>query len=210
MLLYCIRHGESSYNVENRIQGQLDAPLSPLGRRQAQALAAWLANERLDAVYASPLSRALDTAAPLAAALGLAPTIDERLRELNAGIFQGLLADELASLHPEAAAGWRSQDPDFRIPGGESRRDLMHRGQAVFEAIRVCDHRRAAIVSHGGLLTAAFKSLAGVPAERNPFSLFNASISVVEWSGPFRLRTLNQLEHLRQAGCELQSTTGDL
>lgn len=210
MLVYCIRHGESTFNVESRIQGQLDPPLSPTGRRQAEALADWARSVAIDAIYASPLARAAETAAPLADALGLTPVFDDRLRELHAGVFQGLRKEELPDRHPEALIRWRSQDPDFRIPGGESRRDLMQRGEAAFADVRSRNHRRAVVVSHGGLLAGAFKALIGVPAERNPFSLFNASISEIDWTGQAKLRTLNQTEHLRAAGFDLRTSTGDL
>src|SRR5262245_14347132 len=136
MLLYCIRHGESLYNLEGRIQGQTDVALSPLGERQSQALAADLATSPIDAVYSSPLKRAMQTAKPIALALNLDVRSDDRLKELHAGIFQGLLASELAERFPEAAAAWRSQDPDYRIPDGECRRDLMTRGRSVLEEIR--------------------------------------------------------------------------
>lgn len=210
MILYCIRHGESEFNVEHRIQGQLDPPLSPTGRRQAEALACWARGESFDAVYSSPLARAKETAAPIAGALGLELVFDDRLRELNAGVFQGLRKDELNAAHPAALAGWRSQDPDFRIPGGESRRDLMIRGQAAFEEIRSRPHRRAIVVSHGGLLAGMLKALLGIPAQRNPFALYNGSISVLDWSGSLKLRTLNQTEHLQAFDCDLQTSTGDL
>ena len=121
MILYIIRHGESAYNAEHRIQGQLDPPLSPLGIRQAEALAHWARGESFDALYSSPLARAADTAGRLAAAIGLTPIFDDRLRELNAGVFQGLRKDELPDRYAQALARWRSQDPDYRIPGGESR-----------------------------------------------------------------------------------------
>jgi probable phosphoglycerate mutase len=210
MILYCVRHGESTYNVEGRLQGQSDTRLSPLGLQHAAAIADMLGKLPIDAVYSSPLSRAMETARPLAAALKLPIVEDERLKEINIGIFQGSLAVELADRFPQEAARWRSQDPDFRIPGGESRRDLMTRAQAAFESIHAAGHRHVAVVAHGGVLAAAFKSLIGVPAERNPFMLYNGSISMLEWEDQLKLMTLNQIDHLRAAGCALATRTGDL
>lgn len=219
MILYCVRHGESTYNVEGRLQGQSDEPrLSPLGQRHAQALAASLAQLPIEAIFASPLTRAMETAQPVADLLKLPIVADDRLKEINIGIFQGLLAAELSDRLPAESARWRSQDPDYRIPQGESRRDLMLRAAAAFEAIRAAQSqpatrggpRHIVVVAHGGVLAAAFKALLGVPAERNPFMLYNGSISVLDWGPQLRLMTLNQTDHLRLHGCELATRTGDL
>lgn len=210
MILYLVRHGESAFNAEHRIQGQLNPPLSPLGLEQSKALVAGFSGEQIDAVYTSPLERAMQTAGPLAEKLGLKPLTDNRLVELNAGVFQGLTWPEIGERWPAEGEAWKSQQPDYRIPGGESRRDLMIRGQAALEAIRAAGHEQAVVVSHGGLLTAALKALLGVPAQRNPFTLYNGSISQADWQAQFRLITLNQLEHLRAAGIDLKNRTGDL
>lgn len=211
MILYCIRHGESTYNVEGRLQGQSDEPrLSPLGRRHAAALAAVLSQTPIEAIYASPLARAMETAEPLADALKLPVRTDDRLKEINIGVFQGLLAAEIGDVHPEATARWRSGDPDFRIPGGETRRELIERAAAAMKAIRETGLRQVAVVAHGGVLAAALKALLQVPAERNPFMLYNGSISRIEWETQVKLMTLNQTDHLRSAGCELATRTGDL
>lgn len=210
MLLYCIRHGETTFNAEGRIQGQLDTRLSSLGLRQAAAVARALADEPIEAVYASPLARAFETAVPLARALGVEPTTDDRLKELNAGVFQNLLPTEMAERFPEATARWKSHDPDFRIPEGESRRELMTRGTTALRELLESGRRVAAVVAHGGLLTAAFKGLLGIAAERSPFILYNGSISTLEFNGQVRLLTLNRIDHLRDADGELGTRMGDL
>jgi probable phosphoglycerate mutase len=210
MLLYCIRHGESTFNAQGRIQGQANPPLSDLGMWQSEALAAAFATIEIDAVYASPLERAAATARPLAAALGLVVRPLDGLMELNAGIFQGKSWHEIHDEHPQEAALWASHDPDYRIPGGESRRDLMLRGHQALETIRSEGSQRAAVVSHGGILAAALKSLLGIPAERNPFSFYNASISQVNWDAQVKLLTLNQIDHLRRAQGEFDTRSGDL
>jgi broad specificity phosphatase PhoE len=210
MIVYCVRHGESTFNLEGRLQGQSDTRLSPLGQKHATAIADTLGRLEIDAVYASPLLRAKETAQPLADALKLPIVCDDRLKEINIGIFQGTLAADLGDHFPQEAARWRSQDPDFRIPGGESRRDLMSRAKAAFDDIHASGHRQVVVVAHGGVLAAAFKSLIGVPAERNPFMLYNGSISMLEWTGQLKLMTLNQIDHLRAAGCALATRTGDL
>jgi probable phosphoglycerate mutase len=201
MLLYCIRHAESSYNAEGRIQGHLDVSLSDMGRRQSEAVADVLAPLPIDAVFVSPLRRAKETAEPIVRAVGRPPQPLRELIEINVGIFQGKRRDELSRLHPAEMAQWSSGDPDYIIPGGESRRDLMRRGQAALQRIAECGHRQVVVVSHGALLAAAMKALLEIPARRYPFLLENASISRLEIDGDLvRLHSLNEVAHLRDVG----------
>jgi probable phosphoglycerate mutase len=197
MKLFCVRHGETFHNFEGRIQGQTDSQLSPLGIRQCQATAEALGEFAIDAIIASPLARARNSAQHLADRLSLPVELDDRLMEIHAGIFQGLAWNEIDERFPEESKRWRSQDPDYRIPGGESRRDLMLRTEEVFSAIRERGYRQAVVVAHGGSLSAAFKALLGIPPQRNPFSLANCSISTAHWEKDFRLISLNEVGHLR-------------
>lgn len=209
MILYCVRHGESVYNATGRIQGQEDVPLSELGRQQGRAVAEALADRPIEALFSSPLARAAETAEAIGQALRLPVEFDDRLREIHAGIFQGLFWREIEQSHPEEAARWLRQEPDFVIPGGESRRSLMRRGLQALAAVRARNLGQVVVVSHGGLLSAAFKALLEIPAERTPFSLRNASISRAKWDEQFRLQTLNETEHLRRCRVETLAT-GDL
>jgi 2,3-bisphosphoglycerate-dependent phosphoglycerate mutase len=206
MILYCIRHGETVSNAARRIQGQSESPLSPLGHRQCQAIAAALRELPIDKIYSSPLRRALDSAQCIADALGLSVEIEAKLMEINAGIFQGLTWDEIDEKHPADAKKWKSHDPDFRIPNGESRRDLLQRAREAFFHIRECGGQHVVVVAHGGLLSAALKALLEIPAQRNPFALQNGSISRVQWRDEVKLLSLNETAHLHgQCG-----TGGDL
>lgn len=204
MLIYCIRHGESVYNAEGRVQGQSDVPLSALGLRQSEAVAEALAAQPIEAVYSSPLRRAVQTAAPLAARLGVCVQTDPRLMEIHAGVFQDRLRSELPALFPEAYARWLAGEPDFAIPGGESRRDLMHRGREVFAHIARSGHEQVAVVTHGGLLAGALKALLGIPAERHPFVFQNGSITRIELADgradAVKLLSANEASHLRALG----------
>ena len=210
MLLDCVRHGESSYNAEGRIQGQANIPLSPLGRLQSQAAGRALAGLPIEAIYSSPLARAAETAAAIAEVLKLPVTTVDDLKEIHAGIFQGLKWADIEALHPDLAQGWLHQEPDFVIPGGESRRALMERGRAALSAIRETGPRQVVVVSHGGLLSAAFKALLEIPAERNPFSLFNCSINVLAWERQVKLMALNRIDHLRKVNGDRPLSSGDL
>lgn len=209
MLFYCSRHGESVFNAERRVQGQLDIPLSKNGQQQSKALASVLSSEPLDVIVASPLRRAIETAEVIATELHLSLKIDPRLAEINAGIFQGLKWDEIEIKYPNEAARWKSNDPDFMIPKGESRRTLMLRGQAAFEAIRADGHTHVAVIAHGELLAATFKSLLKIPSSLNPFVFHNGAISRLEWSSTIRLLTLNEQHHLQKAKVDSERT-GDL
>lgn len=210
MILYLIRHGESVYNAEGRIQGQTDIPLSQIGLRQARAIADGLAKIKLDAIFTSPLKRAAQTAEPLAMHQGLTAELMPELMEIHAGIFSGLLWGEIEQKYPEHAVPWREQHPDFVIPGGESRRQLMERGVRALQAIRARHLEQVAVVAHGGVLCAALKGLLQIPAELNPFNLFNASISRLVWSKRIQLWTLNEIEHLRVLNIAKEDGYGNL
>lgn len=209
MLQYLVRHGQSVSNVEERVQGQEDVGLSPLGHDQAAAVAAWAAGiagtQRVAEVWTSPLERARDTAAAVATATGLPLRIADDLRELHAGIFQGHLWADLEARFPEEVRRWRGGAADYRIPGGESRADLAARGREALERLSRRDVPAMIVVAHGGILTAALGSLVGgthpllAAAAMRPFTklpaLANASVSVLEWPGP-ALLGFNDTAHL--------------
>lgn len=212
MLQYLIRHGESVSNAAGRVQGQEDVELSVTGREQAEAVAAWSrallgATDAppVDELWSSPLRRARETAEAIAAATGLPLQIDDELRELHAGIFQGHLWADLEARFPEAVARWRSGDADFAIPGGESRAQLAARGRAALERLATRPARSMIVVAHGGILTAALGSLVGkshpllAAAAERPFTklpaLANCSITRVRWPGP-ELVSFNDTAHL--------------
>lgn len=215
MLQYLIRHGESVSNAAGRVQGQEDVALSDVGLRQAEAVAAWsrgLARPvglGVDEIWSSPLERARATAERIAASLGLPVRIDDDLRELHAGIFQGHLWADLEARFPHEVARWRSGDADYAIPGGESRADLAARGRATLERLAARPVRTMIVVAHGGILTAALGSLVGrshpllAAAAERPFTklpaLANCSVTSVRWPGP-RLEAFNDTTHLDRGG----------
>jgi len=150
-----IRHGESTWNAAGRWQGRGDPPLSDRGRAQAQRLAAGLAREGIEVVVASDLARAAETAAILGAALGLAPTSDERLRELDVGCWTGLTRPEIASRDRAGLDHFESGAPDARAGGGECRRELAERAHAaVADVAERFAGRCIAVVAHLGVVRA--------------------------------------------------------
>ena len=157
--LLLIRHGETTWNAEHRIQGQLDIPLSPLGVLQSARLAECLANEPIDAVYSSGQSRAWLTAAPLAARLGLEVIAEPRLRERSFGIFEGLTLDEAAERYPLEFKKWRERDPAWRPEGGESGQQLIDRVLSAVSDIGIKHPSQTVVlVSHGGVLDVLYRA----------------------------------------------------
>ena len=116
--IFLIRHGETAWNAERRLQGHLDIPLNEEGERQAAALARALAGETVDLIVSSDLSRAASTARAVAERHGLPLHTDAALRERCFGAFEGLLYDERESHFPEAYAQWRARDRYARYPDG--------------------------------------------------------------------------------------------
>jgi broad specificity phosphatase PhoE len=150
--LILIRHGESLWNVERRWQGQADPPLTERGRAQARDAAARIAALAPQALYASDLARAFETAAILGGALGLEPTPEPRLREFHVGAWSGLTKPEIDARWPGEYARFRRREPDVRPGGGESPRELLKRVLAALADI-AAGHpgERVAVVSHGGV-----------------------------------------------------------
>jgi broad specificity phosphatase PhoE len=150
-----IRHAESTWNATGRWQGHADLPLSARGRVQAEALGVELAGHGIEVLLTSDLARAAQTAAILGKALGLEPTRDACLRELDIGCWSGFTRAEIAEREPEALARFESGDPDVRVGGGESRRQLRSRVRRfVQEQSRQHAGRLVAIVAHMGALRA--------------------------------------------------------
>jgi probable phosphoglycerate mutase len=203
MLLYLVRHGQSTYNAEGRIQGQSDCALSEHGRRQGAAAAKQLANLPIEAIYASPLQRASETAQFLADLLSLDIRFDPRLKEVHAGRFQDQIRKEIMQRFPDAIPRWRSGDPDFAFPDGESRRELIERGHSALREVIAAGHEHAAVVSHGGLLLSAIKALLEIPSDAPPFGMRNASITrlAVDAEGRVEMLDFDNIEHL--AGLEV-------
>jgi broad specificity phosphatase PhoE len=148
--LHFVRHGETDWNRERRIQGVADVPLSPLGHEQARELAASLGTRRIGAIYSSDLRRALETAEPLAARLRLPVHATPALRERNFGAHEGRIAAEVAAeLGKEAGTAWHG--PDERHPGGESIREVYERvGAFLDELLEDPPAEEIVLVTSGG------------------------------------------------------------
>jgi broad specificity phosphatase PhoE len=179
--IWWIRHGETAWNRDGRIQGASDVPLDELGRAQAKALARRLDAAAFDAVYASDLLRAIETAT--IALPGREPTLDPRLREFAYGVLEGRRWDEV--LPPEVEEGvraWRADPRRQRVQGGESYGDLMARVQSFVADLPAAG--RVAVFSHGGTIRAALYAVTGPPVEGGwRVEIANTSITRLRFVG---------------------------
>ena len=200
--LYLVRHAESTWNAEGRVQGQADPPLSEQGLAQAARLAERFRGEPIDALYSSPLERARQTADRIAEATALVTRIDDRLKEHDVGLFTGLVWREIVEQFPEFSQAWMERAMD--MPGGEKQAAFHMRATGVMQDI-VARHPggRIVVVSHGGILGRYLAHLLGLtPEQPPPFHFDNASVSVVEVGDPLptpryaRVHRLNDVSHL--------------
>jgi 2,3-bisphosphoglycerate-dependent phosphoglycerate mutase len=197
--LIIVRHGETEWNLDGRMQGHSDSRLTPLGLRQAEAVASRLANEPIDAIHASDLGRAMRTAEALAKVTGLAAAPDPHLRERDMGIFQGLSFEEIGQRYPQEYQLFASRRPDYVIPGGESMQQCHDRVIAGLQAIADRHPGQCVVVvTHGGPLSAVFRHTMQLPVNApRHWSLFNASINRFHvQERTWQLGTWGDLTHL--------------
>jgi 2,3-bisphosphoglycerate-dependent phosphoglycerate mutase len=178
-----IRHGETAWNAERRLQGHIDIGLNEEGLRQAEALGAALSAERIDAIVASDLLRAQHTAQAVARHHRLPVRLDARLRERCYGAFEGLLYAEIKARYPQEFAAMQAREVDAVLPpgerAGESFRQFYQRTvQAVHALAAAHPGQVLALVAHGGVLECIYRAAMAMPLDtpRN-FDVMNASIN---------------------------------
>ncbi|MEP6965108.1 MAG: histidine phosphatase family protein [Polaromonas sp.] len=182
--IVAIRHGETTWNVDTRIQGHLDIPLNATGRQQAARMAQALRDEPIAAVYASDLTRAWETAEYLGRAHGLEVTAEEGLRERGFGDFEGKTFAEIEALLPDQSLRWRKREPEFAPPGGESLLALHRR--VVEAAERLAARHRGeliALVGHGGVMDVLYRVATRLEIQApRTWALGNAAINRLLWT----------------------------
>lgn len=202
-----VRHGETSWNAEKRIQGNINVGLNTAGQAQAEAAAAWLAgNSTMAALYSSDLLRARQTAERVGRALHLAPILRPEFRERRYGLFEGLTYDQSRTRYPDVYALFEGREPDFVIPyGGESLRQLHQRVCAGLQRI-VEDHRgqSVVVVTHGGVLDIVNRVVRGTSLRApRDFLIPNAAINWVCADGNrWRLEAWGVTDHLAMVGLD--------
>lgn len=185
--LILVRHGETVWHEENRYAGSSDISLTAQGRRQAEHLAEWARQARLDAVWASPLARARDTAAPVADALGISVQVDQRLAEVDFGEGEGLTSAEMTERLPEAWQAFERDPVAHHLPGGDAPRAAIDRAAGCLaEIVRNFPYGRVLVVGHSTLHRLVLCHLLGVARQRYR-SLFptvrSCGVTTVRWNG---------------------------
>ncbi|MDC2953487.1 histidine phosphatase family protein [Streptomyces gilvifuscus] len=162
--LLLARHGQTVWHAENRYAGISDVPLTETGHAQAQALGRWAAAHPVDAVWTSPLSRAVVTVEPACRALGLTPSREPDLRECDFGVVEGRTLAQFAEEDPDAAAAFRADPVAHPFPGAEDPVAAAGRGAAALRRIAAAhDGERVLVVAHNTLLRLVLCSLLSIP-----------------------------------------------
>ena len=206
-----IRHGETEWNAERRLQGQIDIGLNQSGVRQAQAAGRWLKTAGLTALYASDLKRAAATAEMIGQAVGLPAMLTPELRERCYGIFEGLTYAEAQARYPESYAAFEGRDPECNFETGETLRQLFARVTGELQAIAARHPgEKVALVSHGGVLDIINRFVRGNPLQApRDFLIPNAGLNWItktiestagpRGNGVWRIKSWAETTHL-QAG----------
>jgi probable phosphoglycerate mutase len=207
--IIAIRHGETAWNVDSRIQGQLDIGLNDNGRWQARRVGRALAAEPIAAIYASDLGRAHETAKAIGETTGIPVVPDTGLRERCFGLFEGKTFDEIHSTWPEHAQNWRKRIPEWEPPeGGESLLQLRARVHGTVHALAE-RHRgeQIVVVAHGGVLDTLYRIATGQEVNSpRTWQLPNGAINRLLWTpGGFTLVGWSDTQHLEHAASDENS-----
>lgn len=197
--LILIRHGETDWNAEQRIQGHLDIPLNQVGSEQAEALGKRFEGIDIDVLVSSDLSRAMQTAAPISAARDLPIIGESRLRERNLGVLQGKTREQAQQSAPEAFEVLRCRVEDAVLAEGETLAGFAARVIDVLaELTKRYQGKRIVAVTHGGVLDIAYRHAAGMPlAAPRKFPIHNASVNTFRADGPeLELVSWSDVSHL--------------
>jgi probable phosphoglycerate mutase len=198
--LLLVRHGATQLTAEDKFSGSVGVDLSDEGRRQAERLAARLCDETLSAVYASPLSRTMETATILAHPHGLTPVARDGLQEISHGRWEGLTRREVETRFPEEYAAWDSDPFTFAPEGGESGVAVLARALPVVRQIVIAHAGQSVlVVSHKATLRLLISSLLGFDGRgyRDRLDQSPACLNVLDFKDPVRARLMlfNDVSH---------------
>lgn len=207
--ILAIRHGETPWNVDTRIQGQLDIALNDTGHWQAERMGRALAGEAITAIYASDLARAHETAMYLSRATGVPVVAEQGLRERGFGEFEGKTFAQIQAALPEQALRWRQRDPGFSPPGGESL--LVLRERVVSTVARLAARHPGeliAVVGHGGVMDVLYRAATRLDLQAaRTWALGNTAINRLLWSPEgFSLIGWADVQHLSDESLDESST----
>jgi 2,3-bisphosphoglycerate-dependent phosphoglycerate mutase len=183
--ILAIRHGETAWNVDTRIQGHLDIPLNETGQWQAQRLArALAAQDAIHAIYSSDLLRAHDTARAIAGATGAPLATHPGLRERGFGIFEGKTYVEIETTWPEESVRWRQREPHWAPPGGESLVQVRERiTRTLHELAARHPGEQIVLVAHGGVMDQLYRAATGQDLQApRTWGLTNTAVNRLLWT----------------------------
>lgn len=212
--LFLVRHGATTLTAENRFAGSIEVPLSDEGRAQARGLAFRLGGEPLAAVYASPLSRALETARIAAEPHGMRVRTDPRLREISHGRWEEMTRTEVEERFPEEIAAWEADPYTFAPRGGETGLEVTARAlPAILDLVRAHPGDNILVVSHKATIRLLLSSLLGFDPRRYRDNLDQspAALNVVDFRGTThaRLTLFNDTSHCEQTGLAIPGRPRD-
>ena len=205
--LILVRHGETDWNAEGRIQGMLDVPLNALGMQQAELVAAELARTiDVAELVSSDLVRTRETTKPINDACGFEPRFDARIRERHFGVWQGKTYEEWRVLDAVGMARYNAGDPDYGPEGGETATQFLKRCvDAVTDLVLGSLEKTLILVTHGGVVSSMVRHAQGLnPQSARTWSVPNASLSVwrVEYVNDepvFYVDRIGDVSHLEHA-----------
>ena len=199
--LILIRHGQTLWNQQHRVQGHSDSPLAEVGMRQARLLARRLAQMEFTTLYSSDSGRAHHTARNIAEVTGHDIVVDRRLRERHFGVFEGLTFAEIQVRYPEAYARFRSRDPAYAVPGGESLLAFRERALGCLHDIAARHAQElVVVVTHGLVLDLIYRAAQGIGlGERRMHDLVNAGINRLRFeAGTWHIEVWGDGAHLEE------------
>ena len=193
-----IRHGETEWNSQQRMQGHSNSDLSSVGQAQIQALGQWMKNVPFDLIYSSDSLRAKQTAEAITQFSGHEMKIDLRLREKNLGVFEGLTSEEARERHPEVFRLFKTAGSKYVIDEGESTQQLQDRALEIVEEIRIKHpEERVLLVTHGGFIRVIMKHSLGLSLETpTRFLIRNTGVFRLVWEDKWIVSQMGGVSHL--------------
>ncbi|MEO1824055.1 MAG: histidine phosphatase family protein [Candidatus Lambdaproteobacteria bacterium] len=193
-----IRHGETEWNSQKRMQGHSNSDLSSVGQAQIQALGQWMKNVPFDLIYSSDSLRAKQTAEAITQFSGHELQFDQRLREKNLGVFEGLTSEEARERHPEVFRLFKTAGSKYVIDEGESTQQLQDRALEIVNEIRIKHpEERVLLVTHGGFIRVVMKHSLGLSLETpTRFLIRNTGVFRLEWEDKWLVSQMGGVSHL--------------
>ena len=193
-----IRHGETEWNSQKRMQGHSNSDLSSVGQAQIQALGQWMKNVPFDHIYSSDSLRAKQTAEAITQFSGNELKIDLRLREKNLGVFEGLTSEEARERHPEVFGLFKTAGSKYVIDEGESTQQLQDRALEIVDEIRIKHlEERVLLVTHGGFIRVVMKHSLGLSLEKpTRFLIRNTGVFRLVWEDKWIVSQMGGVSHL--------------